>query len=158
MLLTLPWSVALWLARCDIRHGESIDNTLTRPYGTVLPSPAFSLHTHTTFSSPITDFKNTGATMDDDIPLNAKIMMGTSISYFIVQGVAFAYLTDPDGAAAEKIEDKFALAGFIICACLLVAYSAFQVLNPKLQEKKITEARKSVILKPFFTPPFLFFK
>ena len=31
MLLTVPWSASMWLARCDIRTGEAIDKKLTRP-------------------------------------------------------------------------------------------------------------------------------
>ncbi|GAM24148.1 hypothetical protein SAMD00019534_073230, partial [Acytostelium subglobosum LB1] len=122
MLLTIPWSASLLLARTDIRNGHSVDGVCT----------SWSL-------------TETGASVDDDTPLNAKIMMVTSISYLIVQGVAFAYLKDP--ASGQSVEKWFALTGFIVCIILLVSYSVYQVVQPKLQEKKMAEAKKRYMLE-----------
>eukprot|EP01132_Coremiostelium_polycephalum_P004733 gene4733-5908_t len=122
MLLTIPWSASLLLARCDIRNGESVDGVCT----------SWSL-------------TKTGVTVDEDTPLNAKIMVATSISYLIVQGVAFAYLKDP--MSGQKTEKWFALAGFIVCFVLLVCYCTYQVISPQLTEKKIAEAKRQYLLK-----------
>lgn len=123
MLLTVPWSGSLLLARSDIRHGESVDRRLSYP--SLLDRRAWT---------------ETGTSVDDDTPVNARIMLVTSLAYFIVQGVAFAYLSDPeDGKSVEK---WFALAGFIVCIILLTLYCIYQIMNPKLQEKKIQQARK----------------
>eukprot|EP01113_Clastostelium_recurvatum_P050638 TRINITY_DN962_c0_g1_i4.p1 TRINITY_DN962_c0_g1~~TRINITY_DN962_c0_g1_i4.p1 ORF type:complete len:533 (-),score=157.93 TRINITY_DN962_c0_g1_i4:1133-2707(-) len=117
MLLTLPWAASIFLGKCDIKAGEAIDGLNTR------------------FS-----WVNQGVTVDNDTPINARIMIATSFSYFIVQGVAFAYLHDED--SGKKLEGKFAIAGFIVCALSLCAYCAYQVLSPKLQEKKMAEAKR----------------
>eukprot|EP01133_Synstelium_polycarpum_P000366 gene366-425_t len=123
MLLTIPWSISLYLARCDLnRNGESIDGVCT--------------------SRSLTE---TGVTVDEDTPLNAKIMMATSLSYFIVQGVAFAYLSDPQDG--KRVEKWFALAGFLVSIVLLVTYCVYQVISPKLQEKKMAEAKRQYMLK-----------
>lgn len=39
MLLTIPWSASLVIARTDLKHGESVDGQLTAPLskGTKLP-------------------------------------------------------------------------------------------------------------------------
>lgn len=42
-----------------------------------------------------------GVSVDDDTPINGKIMLGTSLSYFIVQGIAFAYVYDPTGSSSS---------------------------------------------------------
>ncbi|KAN0031442.1 hypothetical protein ACTFIV_005306 [Dictyostelium citrinum] len=123
MLMTIPWSLSLILSRCDIRGGQSIDGTLTHK---------FSL-------------TKTGTTVDDDTPTNAKVMIVTSISYLIVQGVAFAYLKDPD--SGKSVEKWFALVGFIVCFSLMAAYCTYQVISPKLQEKKMAEAKRSYLQK-----------
>ncbi|EGG23641.1 hypothetical protein DFA_05775 [Cavenderia fasciculata] len=125
MLLTIPWSASMVLARCDLKdngNGAAIDNKCS----------SFSL-------------TKTGVTVDDDTPTNAKIMILTSISYLIVQGVAFAYLKDPE--RGQGVEKWFALVGFIICFALLILYSVYQVVSPKLQEKKIAEAKRQYLTK-----------
>src|SRR4051794_18170351 len=83
-----------------------------------------------------------GITVDDDTPNNAKIMLLTSIVYFVVQGIAFAYVYDPTGNAAHRVERPFALAGFILCTTLLAAYCIYQVLVPKLAEKRLQSLEK----------------
>ena len=119
MLLTIPYGIGMVLARCDIVGGEAVDNQCTRP---------------------ITDVHHTGVTVDEDTPINARIMIATSFSYLIVQSVAFAYLYGDEGKGAA-LEDKFALAGFVVCVIFFVLYSVYQVMNPRLQERKIEEAR-----------------
>ncbi|EFA85983.1 hypothetical protein PPL_01216 [Heterostelium album PN500] len=121
MLLTIPYSASLLLARCDLRNGYAVDGVCT--------------------SRSLT---KTGVTVDDDTPLNAKIMMLTSVSYLIVQGIAFAYLKDPD--SGKHVEKWFALVGFIVCLVFLVLYCTYQVVSPKLQEKKMAEAKRKYML------------
>ena len=120
MLLTIPYGIGMILARTDIIGGEAVDQINTKP---------------------ITAIHQTGITVDDDTKVNARIMIATSLSYLLVQGVAFAYLSSPEDG--QKLEDKFALAGFVVCAILLCLYSFYQVWNPKLQEKKMDEAKRA---------------
>jgi uncharacterized PurR-regulated membrane protein YhhQ (DUF165 family) len=71
-------------------------------------------------------------------------MIGTSLSYFLVQGIAFAYLHNEN--AGKKAERPFALTGFIVCMIALILYSLFQVFVPKYQEKRIQEAKKRAMM------------
>jgi hypothetical protein len=86
----------------------------------------------------------TGVTVEDDIPTNAKIMLASSVTYFIIQVPAFIALSDtPDQAA--KFEAPFALAGLIVSVLVLVAYCAYQVINVQNQEKKIEAAKEKAL-------------
>lgn len=125
MLLTIPWAVGLWLARTDVRHGESVDGVLTKGW-------------HLT---------ETGATVDNDTPTNAKIMLGTSVSYLIVQLVAFKYVVDPD--KGRSVEKWCAFVGMLVCLLCLIAYCAYQVLSPEWQRKQIREARRQYTAQLF---------
>lgn len=128
MLLTLTWGASLILARSDVVYGESVDKKRK--------SGLRGWHPY-----------NTGTTVDTDTRVNAVIMILTSVTYLVVQGVAFAYLGDPKGDNAHKVERWFALAAFIIATFFLAAYSLYQVLNPALQEKKINNARERLRLE-----------
>jgi len=129
MLLTVPWAASMMVARCDLdlMSGEAIDGqcnglSLTRQ----------------------------GVTVDEDTPTNSKIMLITSLAYFIVQGIAFAYVYDPEGNAAHKVESPFALVGFIACVILLLGYCVYQVMVPKLAEKrqqKLEQMREERVLR-----------
>lgn len=125
-LMTVPWVASMFLARCDIRNGQAVDKTLTT-------SKSLSLN---------------GITYENDVRVTAGVAMVSSLSYFIIQGVAFAYLHDPlDG---RRLEGKFALATFIICALLFIAYVVYQVVSSKRQEAKMAlikeEAEKAKML------------
>lgn len=68
MLLTIAWSGAAFLARCDLNEfGEAIDGRCGR----------FSL-------------RHQGFTVDSDTPINARIMLATSLLYFVVQIPSFS--------------------------------------------------------------------
>lgn len=71
-------------------------------------------------------------------------MLLTSLSYWIVQGVAFAYLADPTGNKARSIEHKLSLAGFIVCTIFLILYCVYQVLVPKLAIKRQNRAEEKM--------------
>ena len=72
-------------------------------------------------------------------------MVVTAISYLIVQSVAFAYLADSSGETAKKVERPAAIVGLVVCFIFLIGYCIYQVLVPKLTEKrqkKLEEQRK----------------
>lgn len=78
MLLTLPWAMCTFLGRVDIDNGHASYNKkpakLTR---------GFSL-------------TRTGTEPTKDIPMNAKIMIGTAFVYILIQGPSFAFTKDSD--------------------------------------------------------------
>eukprot|EP01121_Diplochlamys_sp_Union-15-3_P012890 TRINITY_DN3925_c0_g1_i5.p1 TRINITY_DN3925_c0_g1~~TRINITY_DN3925_c0_g1_i5.p1 ORF type:complete len:360 (-),score=33.88 TRINITY_DN3925_c0_g1_i5:64-1143(-) len=118
MLLTVPWAASLWVARCDINEfGEAKDGVCTRK-----------------------SLTQSVVSVDTDTKINARIMVVSSLTYFIVQGVAFHYVAHPE--SGEKVERPYSLAGFIICFLGLIAYCIYQVLVPKLAEKRQFKAEK----------------
>jgi Ca2+/Na+ antiporter len=126
MLLTVPFAGSLLLGRCDIIKGKAKDKTLTRTWDPV----------------------GTGVTTDGDVPWNAIIMMGTGLTYIVVQGPAFVWQAENwvSAATAAKVEGYFALAGFFIAATLFFAYGIYMVVNTKQQMKKMEEARKKLVM------------
>eukprot|EP01112_Ceratiomyxa_fruticulosa_P012513 TRINITY_DN3468_c0_g2_i3.p1 TRINITY_DN3468_c0_g2~~TRINITY_DN3468_c0_g2_i3.p1 ORF type:complete len:305 (-),score=65.79 TRINITY_DN3468_c0_g2_i3:481-1395(-) len=131
MLLTFPWTACIILGRCDIRAGAAIDRVCSK--------------LNWKFWKPNSAWFKQGVTVDKETQINARIMMGTCFAYLIVQGVAFAFLSNPvDG---KYKEEKAALVGFIICFILLICQCAYQVLSPKLQEQKIKEAKRKYLIQ-----------
>lgn len=64
MLLTVPWSLSLFVAACDLNEfGEAIERRRTS-----------------------WNFFRTGITVDADTRINARIMLVSALAYFIVQG------------------------------------------------------------------------
>lgn len=90
------------------------------------------------------DVIRTGITNDKDVVIGALIMIFTSFTYFIVQGVAFVYLFqgNPESKTAQAHEKWFALACAIICCILFLLYSIFRVVNGKLQERQMALAKE----------------
>lgn len=114
---------------CLFHHNEgahhSLDNVLTKGWHPV----------------------DTGASVDSDTPTNAKIMLGTSISYLIVQLAAFKYVVHPD--QGRHVEKWCAFVGMLVCVMCLIAYCAYQVLSPEWQRKQIREARRQYTAQIF---------
>eukprot|EP00741_Cyanophora_paradoxa_P001378 tig00000480_g1334.t1 len=124
MLLTLPWAASLYLGRCDLDgNGQAIQKRCTK-----------------------TSLTESGVTTDEDVPLNAKIMLATSLPFLIAQGPALAYFFGEPKFQKDR-EANFALAGFVVSFILLVAYSVWQVMNTKLQEKKMEMAKKEAVMR-----------
>mmetsp|Transcript_14730 Transcript_14730/g.57778 ORF Transcript_14730/g.57778 Transcript_14730/m.57778 type:complete len:555 (-) Transcript_14730:34-1698(-) len=125
MLLTVAWSASLSLARCDIEHGEAQDKKLTKKF----------------------DLLHTGITVDRDASLNAIIALVCSAGYLIVQVVAFFYLDDLCSDTAVQVVGYFALGGCIICFVELAVYCVYQIVNPRIQKKRMQRAKEEAILR-----------
>jgi len=126
MLLTIAWSSSVLVGRCDIKNGVAVDNQR---------SHRFRLY-------------DQGVTVNDDLIINAKIMIWTSLTYWIIQGPAFYYLAHPNSAGqAVGTEKGFAIAGFIIAVLNLIGYCIYQVINPTLQKRKMEAARRRAVVE-----------
>jgi len=129
MLLTVAWSSSMYVGRCDLDElGEAQDEVCSKK----------------------TSLRYQGVSVDEDTPTNAKIMLVSSLAYFIVQGIAFKYTQDP--AAGKDAEAPLALAGFITCAIGFVAYCVYQIAVPNLAAKRLErvqaeQAQKHKMLK-----------
>lgn len=119
MLLTIPWSVGLLLARTNIVHGESVDKHLTVPFWDLR-----GLYT-------------TGTSVDRETRINALVMIVTTISYVMIQVLALIFINNPLGKPAHKYEKWISLASAVLCLVLFAAYSVYQVVVPSLQKKKL---------------------
>ncbi len=64
-----------------------------------------------------------------------------------MQFPSFFYWKEETDPATISVIKWFALAGFIICFIALAGYVAWQIYNPKLQEKKTKLARQEALLK-----------
>eukprot|EP00762_Andalucia_godoyi_P003799 ANDGO_08530.mRNA.1 hypothetical protein DICPUDRAFT_153287 len=131
MLLTIALGASLWVARCDITaDGKGvIEGQLTNTR----------------------DILNTGMSVGKDVRVGAAIMIGLSFLYFVIQGVAFVYVADPDSDTAKTHEKNFALATFVLCMVAFLCYGTYQVMSTDSQEDRIKiakeEAKKKAILE-----------
>lgn len=125
MLLTIAWSGAMALGRCDLNEfGEAVDGKCGK-----------------------LSLVHQGVSVDHDTPINARVMLATSLLYLVVQIPAFIYVDTKDGDkassdAARDTERPAALAGFILCAIALAGYCAYQVIVPRLARRR-TEAAQA---------------
>ena len=114
MLLTIAWGGSLWVGRCDLDAftGKAIQKQMSHGF---------------------TDsFSKTGVTVDNDTPLNAKIMMASCLVFLVPQIAAFC------GDKGDKVVDGV---GAIVALVALAAYCTFQVVHPELQKRKMQAAR-----------------
>jgi Ca2+/Na+ antiporter len=125
MLLTVPWFICAIVGRVDIVKGKCAykqkPEKLTKGM----------------------DPKRTGTQGDSSIPLNAKIMIMTSISYVVIQGPSF-YFNSKDSSDAGPHERWWAFAGLVLSFLSFIAYSVYQVFsaNALEQQEKLLSAMR----------------
>lgn len=115
MLLTLPWAAGVFLGRRDLDPSTGQAATVVVDGKTKAKYTSFSLTENV-------------VTSDENVPVFAKVMMATSISYLIIQIPAFF---DKNSSDASSREAPFALAGFIITLIGFIAYSAYQLIDAR---------------------------
>jgi hypothetical protein len=116
MLITIPWAFGVYFGRRD--YDPKTGEALVAKHGQPKVSH-FSL-------------TNNCVTVMSSIPITAKIMMITSLSYLIIQIPAFFYKKDADGGSAK--EAPFALAGLGITLGAFVGYCIYQYLSANREE------------------------
>lgn len=121
LLVTAAWGGCMFAGACDLddETGRAKDRTLTR--------------------SPVSDFATTGVTTDEQTPVGATLMGLSCLPFLVVQ------LPLIDEVDFGKDGPEFALAGAVVCAVGFVAYSAYQVASPWLQEKRLEQARLELV-------------
>mmetsp|Transcript_97861 Transcript_97861/g.204049 ORF Transcript_97861/g.204049 Transcript_97861/m.204049 type:complete len:592 (-) Transcript_97861:108-1883(-) len=119
MLLTLPWFLAVFAGRVTLKDGVP---TYKRP-----PSAdrdTWEKLDHKTAWNPF----RTGVGYDNSIKKAAKMMIGTTVGYFIIQGAAFTvdsqaqHPSRKDQKHEAKTEHIFSLIGLIICTLEFLWY------------------------------------
>jgi len=125
MLLTLPWFLAIYFGRVNLKDGKP---TYQRPADAdattwlkLMPEGNMSL-------------TQTGIGFGPEIVANGKVMLITLVGYFIIQGMAFSVDTMPkpvDATAQElhsairmeaKAENIWSLVGLFVCVILFFWY------------------------------------
>jgi len=121
MLLTIAWGGSLIVGRCDLSsRGTAINKTLTP-------------------KASITEAANeTGVTTDTDTKTNAMVMMGSCVTFLVIQIPAWI------GMQANK---KIDLAAAAVALGGLALYCGYQVLFPELQRRKIAAAQAKAARK-----------
>lgn len=132
LLLTLPWAASVYIGRRDLDLVTGEAATYTDEKGVTRP-----MLTEFSWSQNVV---TTGA----NVPIFARIMMLTSLSYLVVQLPAFFYRHDKDSAHEEK---PYALAGLISALCMLVYYSYYQLADARYEsmlagKQKAAERRR----------------
>jgi len=117
MLLTLPWVLAVYAGRVSIKEGKP---QYKRPKGA--PSDWEKLS-----KEDASSLTKSGVGIGPEIQTNAKIMLGTAVSYLIIQVPAFwvdrpSYATQVAPKDQMKFEKMPAWIGFIMCILLFFYY------------------------------------
>ncbi|KAK3232967.1 hypothetical protein CYMTET_56709 [Cymbomonas tetramitiformis] len=118
MLLTIAWGGSLIVGRCDLEESGGVLVAKDKTLGV---------------SRNKWDMFKTGITTDPETRLGSYAMLLTSLSFLVIQIPAFA---------GQQHNKTVALVTLVCCVVSLVAYCVYQVVSPKLQSRKIKEARR----------------
>ena len=130
MLLTVSWGMCTILGRVDVDKnddGSARLNYRPRPRGSPKLTNGYGLF-------------NTGTQADrGTMRSGALIMFVTALTYFLIQGPAFAMVGEaaPEEAAKQR---GWAIAGFVLAILFFAGYSAFQVLAGEDDQQKKKDA------------------
>ncbi len=110
MLLTIPWFLSIYGGRVNI----NADGTLAyKSNPKLFPENNFSL-------------TGTGVTISPSVQKGGWIMMGTSLTYFLLQGPGLFYQDESLSEVSNK-QHIWSLIGMICCFVLFVAYMKYQM-------------------------------
>ena len=129
MLLTVPWGMSVYYGRVDYSGPELMPNYKGTPKLNESVGICDSLHT-------------TGVALTPEIHHGARMMMMTTLPYFLIQVPAFFLTGDRETVSAG--EHNWAMAGFIVCFVFFVTYMYTQVKMPNDSAHKL---RRMTIIK-----------
>jgi len=125
MLLTVPWALSVYYGRVDFSGPDLEPNYKGNPKVTEGISG-----------------KATGVDLSPEINHGARMMMLTTLPYFIIQGPAF-FMTGDRAQMSEK-EHWWSLAGFVFCFAFFVYYLFSQV---KMSNDSAHKLKRMAIIK-----------
>mmetsp|Transcript_34487 Transcript_34487/g.63387 ORF Transcript_34487/g.63387 Transcript_34487/m.63387 type:complete len:503 (-) Transcript_34487:210-1718(-) len=128
MLLTVPWALCIFAGKVDFSGPEEMPNYKGSP----------KLRDTSTFGALTT----TGVALTPEIHHGAKMMMLTTLPYFLIQVPALFLTGDREEVSAG--EHYWALAGFIMCTCFFIYYLYTQV---KMSNDTAHKLRRMAIIK-----------
>ncbi len=124
MLLTVPWALSVYQGRVDFDD----DNDMQPDY----KQPKLTKST----------FSDTGVALSNEVNQGAKMMMLTTLPYFLIQIPAF--FLSGDRETVSEGEKYWAMAGFVICISFFVLYLYTQV---KMSNDTIHKMRRIAVIK-----------
>lgn len=128
MLLTVPWGLSIYQGRVDFSGPDMQPNYKGNPK---LRDAGF-------FGS----LSTTGVALTPEIHHGAKMMMMTTLPYFIIQ-VPALFLTG-DRQTVSEGEHYWALAGFIVCMIFFFGYLVTQI---KMSNDSAHKLRRMAVIK-----------
>lgn len=129
MLLTVPWALSVYAGRVDF-VGEDGDPTSSG-------DPIYKQPKLTSAS-----FSNTGVALTNEVHLGAKMMLLTTIPYFLIQIPAF--FLSGDRETVSEGEKNWAMAGFVLCLSFFIFYLYTQV---KMSKDTTHKLRRMAVIK-----------
>jgi Ca2+/Na+ antiporter len=111
MLLTVPWALSVYYGRVDFSGEDMMPNYKKTP--------------KLTYDGACSGLSYTGVVFASEVHQSAKLMMMTTLPYFLIQVPAF-FLTGDRQAVADG-EKYWSLAGFVICVIFFVYYMYTQL-------------------------------
>ena len=111
MLLTVPWAMSVYYGRVDFSGEDMMPNYKKSP--------------KLTNDKACSGLSYTGVIFTPEVNHGAKIMMMTTLPYFLIQVPAFFLTGDRQTVSAG--EKNWALSGFIICVVFFVYYMYTQL-------------------------------
>lgn len=128
MLLTVPWGLSVYYGRVDFSGPDMLPNYKGNP--------------KLKEAGLCDSMSTTGVSLTREIHHGAKMMMVTTIPYFIIQVPAF-FLTG-DRETVSEGEHYWAMAGFILCMFFFALYMYTQV---KMSNDTAHKLRRMAVIK-----------
>jgi Ca2+/Na+ antiporter len=138
MLLTLPWALSIFAGRVDLDdQGRGQYNKKPR----LNPTGSF-----------VEDLTASGINVSKDIPVNGMWMVGTALTYLVIQGPAYSLsgFTATDNGDIEPLsehEKTYALIGMVLCVCGFMGYCGYMFMTSESPQnlEKIDNFRVAAI-------------
>lgn len=135
MLLTVPWCLSIIGGRVNI-------DPRTR-------MPVYKRPPHVANWAKLDPPGNmslmgTGVLPGPNVKIGGYILLITAVSYLLIQGPAFFYAGEPQHVIAES-EHNWAVAGFITCMVMFVAYLGYQYYLSQVGNELTEQKREEVI-------------
>lgn len=124
MLLTVPWALSVYRGRVDFDEANNMEPCYKQPKLTK------------------SSFSETGVALSTEVHHGAKMMMLTTLPYFLIQIPAFFLSGDRETVSAG--EKKWAMAGFVVCVSFFILYLYTQV---KMSNDTTHKLRRMAVIK-----------
>ncbi|KAL7452391.1 hypothetical protein ACHAWC_007746 [Mediolabrus comicus] len=129
MLLTVPWAFSVYAGRVDFVGEDGVPTASGEP---IYKQPKLTS----------ASFSNTGVALTNEVHLGAKMMLLTTIPYFLIQIPAF--FLSGDRETVSEGEKNWAMAGFVLCVSFFIFYLYTQV---KMSKDTTHKLRRMAVIK-----------